>query len=528
MKIKNNVSRILLLICSIILLGYLGMFAWLNLAKYEQHVDSDTAAEALLGKVMWEDKSLTPDTWIASSEKHSFGAPLITAILYGVTGDIAIAQGLSCTLLGLLFAAVLYQFMRKQGFSRFATVTAMLVLCALPINGIKIEGQMIPFVHQLFFVFADYYVLHSMVLLLAIQFYIKLKKGTVGKVDIVFWIGLCIASTGLSLGGQRLLQVLIFPLFVYEIICLYTETEAFAIKPSKQRWLPTIFTGSMVLAFLLASLYPGQIHNPMNLGTPTQVMEKLFITIPAMVLDNFGLSGNVALGSFDSVMQLLIWAFLALVVFGIVLLLSKKGEASENQKTGFLLLCISLGITAVLVMITSVGAVANYFYVAWFIALYVVAFLVDYYDKKKAWFKEIIIAAVCGFAILNIGYTYADALTTQDNLAMEQEVADYLVEQDIEYGYASFWDAGRIALLTDGDVKLGHSYTMTDVKMQWWLTDLRWYPPNLPENMETAYVVRQSERDGFESWYGEGLPEISFENDKFVVYVGNENKVYLP
>ncbi len=528
MKMKKNVNSILFILSAILLVAYLGMFAYLNLAKFDQHVDSDTAAEALLGKIMWEDKNLTPDTWIPSSERHNFGAPTLTAIFYGITGSLSLAQGLSCTVLGLLFAYVLYYFMTKQGFSKMATIVSMLVLCAVPINGVKLEGQMVPFLHQLLFLFADYYVLHTITLLLAVLFYINLRKKGFVKKDLIVWAVLFCLTLGLSLGGQRLLQVLVFPLLVYEVICLFKETKAFAVKVERQRWIPTLFVISMVVGFGLASLYPGQIHNPMSLGTPEQVIEKLFITIPAMVLEGFGLAGNVTLGSFDSIMQLLVWAFLALVVFGIVVMFSKDSEASKEQKTGFLLLSLSLGITAFLVTITDVGPVANYFYVEWFMALYVVAFLIDHYGKKNAWFREIILAAVCGFAILNIGYTYADALTTEDNLAMEQEVADFLVEQGEDCAYASFWDAGRIAFLTDGQVDIGHSYSMTDVKMQWWLTDLRWYPPNISEVKRTAYIVRQTEREGFEQWFGEDLPKVYLENEKFVVYIGDKNVVSLP
>ena len=528
MKIKKNVNNILFIWSAVLLVGYLGMFAFLNLAKYDQHVDSDTAAEALLGKIMWEEKSLTPDTWIASSERHNFGAPTLTAVLYGITGNLSLSQGISCTILGLLFAWVLYAFMREQGFSKMATVVSMLVLCAIPINGIKLEGQMVPFLHQLLFVFADYYVLHSMVLLLAVLLYIRLRKQEFAKKNLILWILLFGLTLGLSLGGQRLLQILIFPLLVYEIICLFIETKAFALKVDKKRLAATGFVVSMAVAFGLASFYPGQIHNPMELGTPEQVVEKVFTTIPAMVLDGFGLAGNVALGSFGSIMQLLVWAFLALVIMGLVVMFQKDSQATMEQKMGLLILCLSLGITIFLVAITTVGPVPNYFYVEWFIALYVVAYLVDHYGKKDAWFKEMIVVAVCAFALLNIGYTYADALSTEDNLVMEQEVADFLTQQDIQYGYGAFWDAGRIALLTDEKVKMGHSYTMTDVKMQWWLTDLRWYPPNLPTKMPVAYIVRQAERDGFENWYGENLPDIRFENEKFVVYIGEENKVLLP
>lgn len=528
MRLKVSVSKVLFVVSIVLLAIYMGMFAYLNIVKFDQHADSDIAAEALLAKVMWEDKSFTPDYWIPSSERHNVGAPLVAAFLYGITGNLPVSAGLACTVLGGLFTFVLYRFLRRNGFSSLASVLGVLVLYAIPINGIKWEGQMVPFVHQLLFLFADYYVLHTILLLAAIMFYVGLLENRIPKKGAFQWIILCLFTVALSICGQRCMQNVILPLLLVEVISLFIETEAFSVKISKVRLMPTGFVLSLLGSYLLAGLYPGQIKNAVGMSGAGTVTEKLTNGLLKGMFELFGIEETRSLTELGSIMVVLVYLFLALVIMGICIFLSKKGNAVVTQKRSFLCLGVSLLVTAVLSVITEAGIMSNYYYVAWLIALFTVAFLVDYFDKKKAWFKEIIIVAVCVFAVLNICYTYADALTTQDNLASEQEVAEFLVDQEIEYGYAAFWDAGRIALMTNGEVKLGHSYTMADVKMQWWLTDLRWYPPNVPENMKTAYIVNQSEREGFEAWYGEGLPENSFENDKFVVYVGNVNKVRLP
>ena len=103
--------------------------------------------------------------------------------------------------------------------------------------------------------------------------------------------------------------------------------------------------------------------------------------------------------------------------------------------------------------------------------------------------------------MLNLKYTYCEAATTQDNLKEYQEVADYLTEAGIDYGYAEFWDAERICLITDGRVTMGHSYTMASLSGYWWLTSMKWYPPTLPKEMRTAYVVRTEMREAFEQQF---------------------------
>lgn len=155
--------------------------------------------------------------------------------------------------------------------------------------------------------------------------------------------------------------------------------------------------------------------------------------------------------------------------------------------------------------------------------------MIDCFRKRKSWFADVILLAVCAFAVLNIRYTYADALATTDNLKDYEEVADFMIEEGIEYGYAEFWDAGRLSLVRDGAVTVGHCYGIENLSMQWWLTSLKWYPPNLPEDMKTAYVVKLHKKEAFEAQFAEeGAVELSFENESFAVYTSDKNYMKIP
>ena len=169
-----------------------------------------------------------------------------------------------------------------------------------------------------------------------------------------------------------------------------------------------------------------------------------------------------------------------------------------------------------------------YFFMAWFAAAVLVAVMVDHMSEGQPVFAGLILTAVALFAVLNLKYTYYEAATTQDNLKEYQEVADYLTEAGIDYGYAEFWDAERICLITDGRVTMGHSYTMASLSGYWWLTSTKWYPPTLPTEMRTAYVVRTEMREAFEQQFPEGeAPILEYENEKLAVYVGDRNYVEL-
>ena len=541
MRNKRKSISLLGWIIGALLLIYLGVFCYLNLCKYAQHVDSDIAAEALLAREIWVEKDITPNDWISSTERRIIGMPTVAAVFYGITGSMQTAAGITCVLLGAILLGTFYFFLRKLSLSRPASITALLVLCALPINGFRNEGQMVPFVTLLLFLFAEYYVFHGIFLFFNILFYLKLKENRqMNRKTFLEWLVLFIAAVLLNCGGQRCLQVIILPLLVVEVIALFMESGHLRQKLPGGRYLATAYVGSLALAFLVSCLYGGRGDYAVYLLQPGEAVEKLLLGVPAALLENFGLVGNAKVGSFASLMQLLVWVFLILLGYGLWYVFRKNTESTDRQKDALTILLASVGVTAFIIGITSAEAAHYYFFMAWFAAAVLVAVMVDHThpcgeifsagraEKGQPVFAGLILTAVALFAVLNLKYTYCEAATTQDNLKEYQEVADYLTEAGIDYGYAEFWDAERICLITDGRVTMGHSYTMASLSGYWWLTSMKWYPPTLPKEMRTAYVVRTEMREAFEQQFPEGeAPILEYENEKLAVYVGDRNYVEL-
>ena len=492
MRNKRKSISLLGWIIGALLLIYLGVFCYLNLCKYAQHVDSDIAAEALLAREIWVEKDITPNDWISSTERRIIGMPTVAAVFYGITGSMQVAAGITCVLLGAILLGTFYFFLRKLSLSRPASITALLVLCALPINGFRNEGQMVPFVALLLFLFAEYYVFHGIFLFFNILFYLKLKENRqMTRKTFLEWLVLFVAAVLLNCGGQRCLQVIILPLLVVEVIALFMESGHLRQKLPGGRYLATAYVGSLALAFLVSCLYGGR-------------------------------------GDYAVYLQLLVWVFLILLGYGLWYVFRKNTESTDRQKDALTILLASVGVTAFIIGITSAEAAHYYFFMAWFAAAVLVAVMVDHMSEGQPVFAGLILTAVALFAVLNLKYTYCEAATTQDNLKEYQEVADYLTEAGIDYGYAEFWDAERICLITDGRVTMGHSYTMASLSGYWWLTSTKWYPPTLPTEMRTAYVVRTEMREAFEQQFPEGeAPILEYENEKLAVYVSDRNYVEL-
>lgn len=549
---SSGADRLLFGAVCLLLFLYLGIFTYLDLFQYTRHVDSDIAVEALLAREIWEEKDLTPDTWISSTERRVLGTSAVASLFYGASGSMVFSTGISCVIIGgLLLVSIAFTLKRCQ-VSRLGIATALLALCALPVNGLRNDGQMVPFVMLLLFLFADYYAMHCICLFLCIAFYIHLREAVPARDDspapagnrrknlsaAVIWLFLTGFCGALALGGMRCLQVVVLPLVVLEALLLFSESGRMASALSRGRWRASGFILSLLAAGILAKLHPTNVDYPLYLQNADGMVGRLIRDVPAAVLECLGIAGNCKVGSLASVMQLGILAVIGFTLYGLVYLSGKKEEPAGGrtadrlsfpQKTLLQALGASFLFTVFVEIVTTAETAHNYFFAVWFLIMTVLALSVTVFQKTSPRFARLIALCVCLFALCNLFYTYKDCVRPQDNLAEYDEVIAYMDEEEITHGYAEFWDASRICVMTDGRITMGHCYHMEDLRMYWWLTSTKWYVPNLPEQMRTAYVVRREDQEAFEAQFesADEPPVVTcgFENDRFAVYLSDRNLV---
>ena len=302
------------------------------------------------------------------------------------------------------------------------------------------------------------------------------------------------------------------------------------VKLPAKRFQATGFILTLLLVGVLAKLYPTNVDYPMFFQTSDGMVSRLTQEVPAAVLSCLGIEGNCLLASFSSVMQMGIIAVIILTVYGLVFLFRQKAEnrngVPSTQKMLLQALCTSFLFTVFVEVVTTAETAHNYFFMVWFIIVAVFAMLITYFEKHAPHFAQLIAICVCCFAICNIFYTYKDCITTEDNLAEYEEVISYMESENITHGYGEFWDASRISIMTDGAITMGHCYRMEDLHMYWWTTSTKWYVPNLPEQMPTAYVVCIEDKDTFIAQFEDpSIVSLGFENERFAVFTSPWNLV---
>lgn len=531
----KNGNKILIVALLIMLLVYCLIFGYLNMAKLVEHTDSDTGAEVLLAREIWAQKDLCPDNWISSTERRVISPATVAALFVGMGIPMAKAMGLACILIG---AAVLFSFaymLKTVGLNTSGILVSLLSILCLPINGIEISDSVLPFFTYLLFLFADYYALHVITMLLSIVVFIKLKQKEYSANTIILSVITYVLTLGLGASGMRCFQIVVAPILAWEIVLLYRETNGFKNRINKGSVYAYIYGVILLCVDFLGMLYPSSVNQKVFLQDGKEVINRILIENPAAVLKCMGIKGNASITSFDGLMQLLVYGLIALTVF-LMYVVCKKNSCEDKDRSAagedcrrdiilyFALACL---ITYFMIGVSSIAVYHYYFFEVFFLIAVTIGCAVSKYCENNNILSKALTAIVLLFACMNILYTYIPAVSSDSRQEDISAVCEFLEEKGIEYGYAQFWNANRMTVVSDGNVTVGGVYNMSDLRMYWWLTNTDWFVPDLNQNMRTAYIVTVDEEEAFLSNISEEIMmKKTFESGKYIVYESDTNLVH--
>ncbi len=524
----------ILLLTGLVVITYLLIFGYLNMCKLVEHADSDTAAEVLLAEKIWESKDLSPDHWISSTERRIISPATLAAAFFGMGLSGAHAMGLACIIVGIMVLIAYGYLLHTVKVGKVGMVTAFLLLVCLAVNGREASDSMLPFFTYLLFLFADYYALHVIVMLLSIALYIRFSRGE-RKLVLLLLTGFCdVLALGLGASGMRLAQVAVLPLLAWAFLDFYKQSQEWkACKEAfKKNKYGILFVASLTVCDVLGMLYPSSADYPMFMENGENVVNRFFLQVPGAVLKCLGISGNASLKSFSGLMQLLVYAFLGLTVFAVVKVFSVAKEQKEKEQNAVLLyLLLSFAVTYFALSVTSAAVFHYYLFAVFFVEAISISLLIDRLIGQNPVLWVVIWLFIMGFGISNLIYTYVPAVISNERQTTLAEVSDYLTENGIEYAYSQFWHANRLRLVSGDRLKVGNIYNMNQLTMYWWLTDSTWYKPEVAEDTPTAYIMTKDEEpiflEGVERDFRKDKPgdlqlERDFENKDYIVYKCNK------
>ena len=314
-----------------------------------------------------------------------------------------------------------------------------------------------------------------------------------------------------ALLGSVFLQQVTLPLCAAVIICgIIDHAMIPCIQDIKEyAWssaivLFTSIAGCVIYAWLCSKIYiSGNPGLTTFRGSYREFIENISITLQALFY-NMGLSGNVSLFSLSGIQNILrlILTIASWLVFPILAFRDLKNEPKQIQIFLLFSLIHILEVLILLLFCNSTDYVANARYQLTSLVLLTVISCNYVYEQYIKNFCRISVVYSFSIFIISGSLTIlvANISGWQESISAMRGVTDFLSEQGLHYGYATFWNAGKNTVLSNGTVQINAVTVGT--------------------NMVTPYRSLSSE-DWYDPGYFEGRTFLMLTEDEAAVFASN-------
>lgn len=521
MNLHKKINKAAELLLAIGIFTFLILIICTNLFHFNYIMNADLASDTVLGRLIWTSRQTIPETWYIAAETRIIGTPNFGALFYGLTGNMVLSEGLACSFMTVFIMAGIFYFGKKAELQKAETMLLAFLGLALSANMAILE---------LLYLFASYYAIHTAILFYTLGIYvegIREKKLRWGAVAFSLAFALC-----LGIQGVRGILVIYGPLFGMEAIrVIYRGISRKAatrghilksvlsgIKGEKADWIPSVWVAALLLFSFAGTCFPFSTGQELSRNIRNGLKKLVTVVLPnmrrAMSFDQVNVFGKACL----VVLILLILYLLA----DILCRMWKKKEI-EASEWGFLVICASPVVTALIVAFTTFGDSERYY----FLLIFAMAFAAVLGGRrlKQRW-KVIGGILIAIFAVVNIYTVYLPILKSQEPPASElYAVGQYLEENNYHTAYATFENANTLTVLTNGKVQAAAVASVEKMDICKWISSTDWYVPNMPFEDKTAYIITEAEAESFASFLEKHRGEVQFAVSigKYSVYTSDYN-----
>ncbi len=244
---------------------------------------------------------------------------------------------------------------------------------------------------------------------------------------------------------------------------------------------------------------------------------------------------TIQLASFDGLIQVYRTCFAITVVFIIPILMIRRYSTYNKSTKIFLLFYLMslLSTTYICIFGTFMSedlAGARYLLIIQFFAVILsVCYVVDKINKFNKWYVICIIAALV-VPILSSSYINSNIKTIYSldsskhlikNEHPKKGLIKFLEENELSYGYASYWNAGVSTIISNNKVFVA-GISLPDMKPNYLLSSEKWYYPSTYQG-ETFILLEQAEKEsinlnGLNNKLGEPKKILTYQGYTIIVY----------
>ena len=451
----QNWKRILLLLVAAAGFAYLVVFTALDMIGFAKLGTSDVYEDTLVARLMWEQKTLFPPSFLFGNQFYVIATPVLAALFYGLTGSMNVGMSLATLVMSVLMMLSMNWMLKPFVKERLARYAALLLFVASffgPATARREDGA------QLFFVLCSYYACYLICAFVVLGDYARARSDArprPGALCLALFLCFC---TGMQSARQTCVTIL--PLLCVEALRLVKRAARRETLSSSGGNMPLIRTALYTAANLagiaaIRLIAPKQhtIYQGSSVFSGASVSQKLAQTHKALVeVTGFDYTRT---GS-DRAFFLLMFLFsIVLVAAAAWLLLRRRERRCGALGVFWLLTLLSCGGIVAAFFVTRINPRAIYLF-PWY-TLPALSFLIvvrELRPRALCVLTSLLLVLACA----NLFFSYRSDLRTtfSEEKSAYQEISDWAVENGYELVYgAQSHAAADVALCSDGALIAG-------------------------------------------------------------------------
>lgn len=474
----------------------------LNLCCQDRWLDSDMAAEMIFSRLLAQEGHLfATSQWYYSTEFRVLYTQLVMAPLFLVSDNWHLIRAVTnIAAYALMLAAYFYMMTPLKVDKRWTALTGTILL--LPFSETMITHMQM----------GNTYMCHVIILFFFFGMFLRLVQGENCSMGRKWVIRICYAALSIVCGvsGVRYLLAMQCPLVIAAI--LYTaaseEFRQFRMRfgtchDVKEDWkqIWDKYGGYLCYSFLGAAcsvlgygwnvLWVSRNYVFQTYGTTNYIAvyqgilwERLQNAFGSLIMF-FGYIPDKSFLSLRGVVTLFSFVLLALFVFFVV----KAYRQSEGRRFFTVLFLVAAAAVNVFVFVfTSSTMVPRYYITLFIFALPVIAF---YFERREPLLDRLAVGALLllcfGMGTFKILFSFLTVDKNEDKRA----VAEFFMENEYDFGFATYWNANIMTELTNGKVEVANIINPESLAFFKWSSPVKYYEENYHQG--AAFLLLTSE-----------------------------------
>ena len=469
-------------------------------------LSSDMSSELVLANLLSKENALLSNKWIYSTELRVVNTQVVYSILFHFFIDWSLVRALGTLimLIGLVISGCFMLYMVGINKKNILFTVSFLIM---PFSSYQ----------YLIILVGAYYIPHLTISFLIVGcFYGIINKKPITNICFAGGVFLSVAA---GLGGIRYFLIVFIPLLAACIWEWLIENEE--VKKIDRIMVATLFSvcgavGYRIYSKVLAQKYNFDSYSSISfINVNDEDIGNRVVKMIAAVLETIsGYQSGTKVFSLAGISNCFVVGYIA-IIFMMTLYIGMKGKKHFLFYTYIVML---VAFNTFIMLFTDVGFSSGVFVSRYYgLALTFLFFIIPIYCEVEANNRKKIVYMACIMISLVVD-SFVNTLQIQatDLNVGRRGAITYLKNNDLNFGYATFWNANVTTELTDGEINLAPIYSAKSMKSFEYLMKKEYLNIDYIDSTRFILLTREEYNDEKECSVIEGGRK-EYEDDFFVV-----------